>query len=346
MKTLHSWLARSVLVTASLALLLSAAPASSAAATPPFDRLPPGPVPAAVPYAIGAKIFYRGTTYVVPTPPGVAYSDVWRAQPYHGNVLASVYQGAVDPYGIVGAIGSTTAWRKYGDVDMTADATLDGRLVMVNSSPHEARLVDTSTGRIIARLPVTRMFGDVKAVGSKVLVTMTGNGSPTAQVLWDPATGGTTRLPGGGAFSVAQRQAPGWLWRQRTGGCYARVPLSTPLATGTTVCQDPSQSFQAFPPLLSFDGSTAVAVRGGRLVVVAVDTGQVLSTGTMAPIVANSDGSRDVHGAQWESTSAFIAHATWDGQLALVRCRVSDGRCQLVVRSHIRGTVHRIVVGW
>ncbi len=321
----------------SLVMLATAAPAS-AAVTPPFDLLPAGPAPTTIPYGIGPKIFYGGKSFVVPRPSSGSEVGLVRLQPYHGNVLASVfYAGTVDFQGPVGMIGTTSAWHVFDSfIDLPADATLAGQLLKVTSRG-EAQVVDTSTGRIVARHPVTG-FGDPKAVGAKVLITTSNMADPVQHVIWDPATDATAAL-GTTTYTVAQRRSPGWLWRNVGGGCYALVTLSAPMAAGKRVCHDS----QWVPPLLSFDGTTAVAVRAGRLRAVAVASGAAVSTGSMAAI---SGTNRGVQPVQWETSSAYIAYASWDGQTALVRCRVSDGRCERVVRSYIRPGVGGIVAGW
>jgi len=338
MRALRGWPARIVAVGASLAVLFIGAPAS-AAVTPPFDLLPAGPAPTTVPYAIGMRVFYQGHVYTVPG----TNSSVVRVQPYHGNTLVSVFNsGSVDYVGSIGIIGPTSAWRSLGSADLPADATLAGQLLKV-VEPDEAQVFDTSTNRVVARLPVGKMYGDAKAVGALALVT--GDGfSGSSEVLWDPAKGSTIALSlDSRKYKVAQRRSPGWLWRELGGGCFARVAVSAPLAAGTRICNDPAEYS---PPLLSFDGTTAVVVRGGRLVAVVVDSGRVLSTGSMAAIVRTANDSRAVYPVQWETTSTYLAEAKWDGQLALVRCRISDGRCERVVRSFTRTGVSQIVAGW
>lgn len=319
----------------SLVMLATAAPAS-AAGTPPFDLLPAGPVPTTIPYAIGMKIFYQGQSFVVPAP---VQSSLVRIQPYHGNVLASVYStGSADFVGPAGMIGPTSAWHSFGGVDLPADATLAGQLLKVTTGD-EAQVVDTSTGRIVYRHPVGGgNFGQAKAVGAKVLLWRSGMGTPQDYVIWDPPTGATTNL-GATPYTVAQRRSPGWLWRRLGGGCFALVTLSAPAAAGTRICHQ----LEFVPPLLSFDGTTAIAARAGRLVALSVASGAVLSTGSMAAI---SGTGREIQPVQWETSSAYIAFARWDGQTALVRCRVGDGRCERVVRSYIRPGVTGIVGGW
>lgn len=178
-------------------------------------------------------------------------------------------------------------------------------------------MYDTSTRQVIARLAATPGGGEAlpDTVGNQALVTYHDwlSGVPTKQLIWDPASGGTVALPGT-AYSVAQRRTPGWLWRKVSAACYARVTLAAP--------------------------TTAIAVRGGRLVAVDVATGQELSTGTMGAIVATGN-TREVSGAQWETSDTYIARAAWDGQWALVRCRVSDGHCDRLVRS-----LNGITIGW
>lgn len=315
---------------------------ASAATPPPFDLLPLGSPPATIPYGITNRVFYQGVGYPIPV---ASDNVIVRVQPYHGNVLVSLFnRGSADYIGPVGQIGPTSAWRILGGgVNLPADATLAGQLLRVPAGTGRVEVYDTSTGRVVATLPAPA--GDVsntgvRTVGSKALVAYQGqfSGVPHRMVLWDPANGSTTALAGT-AYSVAQRRSPGWLWRKVSAGCYARVPLATPAAAGVQVCQDLYDAGQFQPPLLSFDGSIAIAVRSGRLVAVEVATGRVLSTGTMGPIVAN--GSHSVNGAQWETTDTYIASAAWDGQTALVRCRVSDGRCERVVRSY-----RAITVGW
>jgi hypothetical protein len=341
MRFVTGWPGRVAAVGASLAVLAAGAPAS-AAVTPPFDLLPVGAVPTTIPYAIGTRIFYQGHTYDVP----VTNASLVRIQPYHGNVLASVfYQGTADFVGPVGMIGATSPWRSFGGTDLTPDATLAGQLITAPTHT-EIGITDTATGRIVARLPKTDMFAAGAAAGPNVLVTNSGWSNTTGQVLWDPATGATTTLgtsETGPKYRVAQRRSPGWLWRDLGGGCFARVTVTAPLATGTQVCTDAAQGSA---PLLSFDGATAIAVRNGRLVTVSVDSGQVLSTGTLAAIPRTVDNKRAVYPAQWETASTYIASAAWDGQLALVRCRTSDGRCERVVRSYLRGNVRGILAGW
>ncbi|PZS32700.1 MAG: hypothetical protein DLM59_07670 [Pseudonocardiales bacterium] len=322
-----------VLLSAALSLvMLSTGAPASAAVTPPFDLLPAGPAPTTIPYAIGMKIFYGGRSYVVPALP---QSSLVRVQPYHGNVLTSVFTiGVADFVGPAGMIGPTSAWHVFGGTDLPADATLAGQLLKAGQG--EAQVVDTFTGRIVARHPIGG-FGDVKAVGGEVLITVSNMADPRQHEIWDPATGATTVL-GTADYTVAQRRSPGWLWRPLGGGCSALVTVSAPTATGTTVCHPESG-----PPLLSFDGTTAVAVRGGRLVALTVASGAVLSTGSMAAITGTN---RAVQPVQWETSSAYIAVASWDGQTALVRCQVSSGACARVVRSSIRPGVRGIVAGW
>jgi hypothetical protein len=205
-------------------------------------------------------------------------------------------------------------------------------------------VVDTSTGRITARLRDPGGRAEARAVGSKVLVTYKDSltNQPTSQLLWDPATGATTALPGTG-YLVGQRRSPGWLWHSAGSGCYERVSISAPTAPGSQACD--GADAPSVQPLLSFDGSTAIVVRAGRLVAVEVDSGRVLSSGSLGPILGDAS-KREVHGAQWESTTTYIAHAKWDGQLALVRCRSTDGRCERVVRSSARPSSWDIAVGW
>lgn len=326
-----------VAVCLSLAMLAAGVPAS-AAVMPPFDQLPTGPAPTSVPYAIGTRIFYQGQIFVVPSTSG-STTNLVRVQPYHGNVLTSVYRsGSVDYQGYAGLIGPTSAWHVIpGYIDLPADSTLAGQLLRVTDRD-VAQVVDTSTGAIVYQTPVGGgVFGDAKTVGAKVLIHRSGYGTPEDDVIWDPPTGAVTLL-GATRYLVAQRRSPGWLWRESGGGCFALVTLSAPTATGTRFCHD-----SIAPPLLSFDGTIAITVRAGRLVAVSVASGQVLSTGSMGAI---SGTGRSVQPVQWETSSAYLAHATWDGQLALVRCHVSDGQCERVVRSYVRGTIRGIVVGW
>ncbi len=329
-----------------IAVGLTAVSPAAAVVTPPFDLLPAGPVPTTIPYAIGTRIFYQDRIFVVPTP-GTSDAELTRVQPYHGNVLTSVfYPGTADFVGPTGVIGPTSPWRSLGGVDLSADATLTGQLLAVPAYGREVRTIDTSTNRVVARLPIADAFAHAATAGPKVLVTNFGFSNTTSQVLWDPATGNTIALgtsDAGPTYSVAQRRSPGWLWRDVGGGCFARVPVSDPLAGGTRICHDAGQSG---PPLLSFDGATAIAVRDGRLVAVAMASGQALSTGTLAAIVRATDNTRWVYPVQWETASTFITEATWDGQLALVRCRLRDGWCERVVRSYVRGNVGGIVAGW
>jgi hypothetical protein len=342
MKFVSGW-TRVAAFGASLAVLAAGVPAS-AAVTPPFDLLPAGPAPTTIPYAIGARIFYQGHMYNIPATNNTTLMSI---QPYHGNVLISLFDsGTADFVGPVGMIGPTSPWRVLKDgVDLTPDATLAGQLIAASYGT-EIYIIDTSTGRIVARLPKSDVSAHGAAAGPKVLVTSSGTSNTTTQVLWDPATGATIALGTfpGAKYSVAQRRSPGWLWRDLGGGCFARVTVADPLATGTRVCttDDP----QSPAPLLSFDGTTAIAVRNGRLVAVSVDSGQVLSTGTLAAIPRTADNKRDVLPAMWETASTYIASAAWDGQLALVRCRTSDGRCERIVRSYIRGNISWIAAGW
>src|SRR5437763_214037 len=98
MRIPQRWPGRAAAVALALAMLTLTAPAS-AAATPPFDLLAQGPAPTTVPYAIGTKIFYQGQAFVVP--PAGQSTGLVRVQPYHGNVLTSIFAGAVDFQGPV-----------------------------------------------------------------------------------------------------------------------------------------------------------------------------------------------------------------------------------------------------
>ncbi|MDP9239768.1 MAG: hypothetical protein M3O55_03885, partial [Actinomycetota bacterium] len=138
-------------------------------------------------------------------------------------------------------------------------------------------------------------------------------------------------------YAAVGRLGVGWLGARLDKFCWQTASANHPYTRRT-----PRLCSMA-KPLLSPDGTRAVLVQSGRVVVVDARSGAVVSTASMAAITRWAPGTREAVPAAWETTDSYLINARYDGALALVRCSAATGACNRAVRSYVRTGVSAIV---
>lgn len=340
-------LATAVLVLASLLSTLAvSAPATAnvaLATVPPFDLIPAGPAPTTVPYGIGTRVFYGGTVSDIAssfTADNAGEREFDRVAGSLGITYTQFFAYGADCLPIIGRIAPAVPWRRVveglGGCKVFDVST--GGLVGVPDDVAAYR----STGTLYANYPRVNPrelpgagSDDVYAAGERFVVDEWGAARLQGVFLWYP--GGTPqKLPNN--YSAVGRLGVGWLGaRQGSTSCWKTAPADHPYRL-----RPPILCSQA-KPLLSADGTRAVLVQSGRVVVLDARTGTLVSTATLPAITGWLPGTREAVPAAWESTDSYLIEARYDGALALVRCSAATGTCNRGVRSFVRTGVSRIV---
>lgn len=322
---------------------VSAFTAAAQASAAPFDLLPMGPAPTAVPYAIGKRIYYSGRTTDLTATFASEYvsgSEFGRVVGSGSNTYTSFASARTDCVTPIGHIAPGSPWRNianpWGTCETDFDVSADG-LVGTPDLVGAYR----SDGSLVASYPRSASWQEapsdrVAAAGAHFVVEEHLHPTPGLQgvYLWHP--GNTPqKLPDN--YTSVGRLGVGWLGARLNKLCWKTAPATAPLAM-----RAPELCSMA-KPLLSADGTRAVLVQSGRVKVVDATTNALISTASLPAITEWQPGNREAVPAAWETSDSYLINAKYDGALALVRCSVATGACNRAVRTNRQAGISSIV---
>lgn len=312
---------------------------------PVFDRLPAGAPPLTVAYSIGTRVFYGGREQdlasVLPKGWGPQAGTYFtRVVASHGVVITATHvgfgtveSGDAGAYGEVGLFWPSRAlpgaYLRLATSDSAtgSDVTTAGVvLVPPQVMPGQVRAYNLD-GTRRALMPVTTCCdGEIAALGVRGYVgSQRPSPSGTGRVLLWWIGGGTQALPLN--YEPVGRLGVGWLGA-RTGLCWRTAPANNPNALRA------AQLCSMTRPLLSADGNIAVVVQAGRVRVLDARTGRGVSVAQLPAVGVTGWGyGQFAAPAAWETPDLYLVNVHDHGASALVRCSVSTGRCQRVVRT-------------